>query len=510
MSSDAAWLIDQLVCQGVTKFCIAPGSRSAPLAMAAVEHPKADCTVHFDERGLGFFAVGYGKGAKKPAAVIVTSGTAVGNLMPAMMEAFHSNTPLLFLTADRPHELRACGANQTTDQVKFFANFTRLQIDLAPNLDEKTIRSVAAQAVFENGPVHLNCPFREPLYTQPPVVLSGQKIHFSHPKLTCEPVTVNARRGIILLGSVPNPEPVLRLAKRLQWPVFADLLSNARCTPTPEQIRHLPTSLPDFVLHVGGPFISKHILNWAPGIPWMHVSPNRSLQDPSRRITHRIQSDIEPFCASFQAARDPTYLAELQQLDQEKIAQIASHFAESPYTESHAIRSLPSHMPIFIGNSMPIRIADRFFFPPSCRPFFANRGVSGIDGNIATAAGIADALKTPILAFLGDQTTLHDLNSLALLKKYPVLLVISNNFGGAIFDYLPSNTSPHLNSVFAAAHAWNFEGAAKMFDIPYIKTSDLTNLPSSGIVELITDRKTNHQFYEHVLANKTTALGIDR
>jgi 2-succinyl-5-enolpyruvyl-6-hydroxy-3-cyclohexene-1-carboxylate synthase len=119
----AAFLIDQLIQQGVVDFCIAPGSRSSPLALAAARHPKARLTVHFDERGLAFYALGVGLANQMPAAVIVTSGTAVGNLMPAVMEAFHSHVPLLLLTADRPPELRNCNANQTTDQIKFFQQF---------------------------------------------------------------------------------------------------------------------------------------------------------------------------------------------------------------------------------------------------------------------------------------------------------------------------------------------------------------------------------------------------
>jgi len=505
---EASWIIDQLILQGITKFCIAPGSRSAPLAIAAASHPKADVTIHFDERGLGFFALGYGKGAKKPAAVIVTSGTAVANLLPSVMEAFCSATPLILLTADRPHELRACGANQTADQTKIFSNLTRWQMDLTSSLDEKTLRSIAAQAVAYSlnnppGPIHLNCPFKEPLYTPSSPDLPRQKISFLQPKLMNDPVHLEARRGIILLGPLPtNPTPVLDLAKRLKWPIFADILSNARCTPSEEQIRYFDflirakdTPTPDLILHFGERMISKHILNWAENSPLIHVSPYPFLQDPTRRVKLRIQSDIKSFCSSFQAFSDPKHLLEWQTLDHAMEHQINAHFANSPFTEAHAIRALPSNTPIYFGNSMPIRLADRFFFPNSCLPFFANRGVSGIDGNIATAAGIADALKTPVLAFLGDQTTLHDLNSFALLKKYPVQLIISNNFGGAIFDYLPSFNSPHLETLFAASHTWSFEHAAKMFDIPYLQTKEsFPSFPFSGIIELITDRKTNRNF----------------
>ena len=179
-------MIDQLIQQGIDRFCIAPGSRNTPLVIAAAEHPNAKTIVHYDERGLGFYALGYGKGAKKPAAVITTSGTAAGNLLPSVMEAYHSSIPMLLLTTDRPAELRDCGANQTTDQIKIFSHFVRWQADLPPVLTENYFRSTTAQAVFysmqnPSGPVQLNCQFREPLYAPSPPIPSGTPVRFAPP-----------------------------------------------------------------------------------------------------------------------------------------------------------------------------------------------------------------------------------------------------------------------------------------------------------------------------------------
>jgi 2-succinyl-5-enolpyruvyl-6-hydroxy-3-cyclohexene-1-carboxylate synthase len=228
------------------------------------------------------------------------------------------------------------------------------------------------------------------------------------------------------------------------------------------------------------------------------VSPFPFLQDPERNLTLRVQSDIEPFCDTFEAGTDSSWLTQWQQIDHEIHTLHEELFASLP-TESHAIRSLPTSRPIFFGNSMPIRNADHFFFPDLAPLIFANRGVAGIDGNIATIAGIAEALKTPILGFIGDQTALHDLNSLPLIKNHKILLIISNNFGGGIFDFLPVSKSPHLDKLFAASHSWNFKEAAKMFDIPYVRMEkSLKNLPDVGIVELMTDRKENHDFKEHI------------
>jgi len=466
---EAWWIIDQLVQQGVTQFCIAPGSRNAPLVLAAAEHPRVKTMVHFDERGVAFYALGFSKGAKKPAAILTTSGTAAGNTLPAVMEAYHSHTPLIILTADRPCELRDCGANQTTDQVKLFAGTICWQTDLIQGLTEQQTRSLAAQAVFhaQNGPVHLNCPFREPLHHSPVHLPQGTPLTFSFPKLVAEPFTTPVSRGLILLGAVPDPTPVLALAKRLQWPVFADLLSNARRTPTPEQIRHLPSSSPksDLVLHFGERLLAKRL----PHGPLVHISPHPQLQDPTRTLTTRVLSDIEPFCQTFTGATDPTWLPQWQTLDLPLLP-----------------LPLPIDRPLFFGNSMPIREAATRFFPATCGPLFANRGLSGIDGNIATAAGLSDGLNAPVLAYIGDQAALHDLNSLPLLHGRPVTLLISNNHGGAIFNHLPIASSPHLSKYFTNTHTWSFEAAAQMFDLPYQRWENRWGeFPPSGIVEQV-------------------------
>ena len=470
----ATWIIDQLICQGVEHFCIAPGSRSSPLALAVAKHEKAKTTVHFDERGLGFFALGIGKATKKPAAIITTSGTAIANLYPAILEASHSMTPLIILTADRPQELRFCGANQTIDQVKIFANAVREQTDLSPHLDEKATRSITANFVFYSlknppGPVHMNIPFREPLHIEDPVSRGIPTLHV-YPQLSAPPFHTKAKKGIILLGPNVDSKPVLALAKRIQWPIFIDLL--ARTSLIDEQIFSYDTiskaPKPDLILHFGERLISKKVLEFAKGVDLIHVSPYPHLQDPNRALSTRIQSDIEPFCNTFSADRNPSWLKTWKALD------------ITPKT-----LDLPQNRPIFFGNSLPIREADRLFFPKKAPLLFANRGVSGIDGNIATMAGIAEGLNTSITGYIGDQTALHDLNSLPLIKKHQLLIVISNNFGGKIFEHLPIKNSPYLEKFFTAPHDWSFKKAAEMFAIPYKKMKSLQNLPDWGIVELI-------------------------
>lgn len=492
-----SWLIDQLVQQGVTHFCTAPGSRSTPLVTVAIEHPKIKTHTHFDERGLGFLALGIAKAKKEPVAIIVTSGTAVGNLLPSIMEAHHTHTPLIVLSADRPYELRDCSANQTTDQIKIFQPFVEWQTDLSTDSNEKTTRSIGAQAYFYaiRGPVHINCPFREPLYKQ--FDLShGKRIDLQLPRLSSAPYKTDKSRGIILVGRLPHHDdvhPILSLAKRLKWPVLADILSNARCYPTDEQIRYfdwIEKPTPEFVLHFGDRMTSKRVLTWLNNTrpEYVHVSPYHDLQDPERILTGRVQSDVSEFCQDFEAPFDPNW----KWVDQEPIFEERDHF-----TEVHAMRKiqeiLPDEFGVFLGNGMPIRDADHFLFPKTCRGFFANRGLSGIDGNIATIAGLAEEM--PVLGFIGDQAALYDLNSLPLLKKtkHKVILIISNNFGGGIFHHLPITASPHFETYWAAKHDLHFEKGAEMFGIPYLPF-DQIKFDQTAVVELITDRKMNHLY----------------
>ncbi len=494
----ASWLVDQLIQQGVESFCIAPGSRSTPLVLACASHPKAKTYVHYDERGLGFFALGMAKASGKAVAIIVTSGTAVGNLFPSVMEAHYSHVPLIVLTADRPHELRDAGANQTCDQIKVFQNYALFQTDLPIESDEKTIRSIAAQAYFAaKGPVHLNCPFKEPLFGEEKVT-EARAIELIEPRLTIDQYRTRKSRGVILIGELPHmndTRSILGLAKRLQWPILADILSNARCFPTKEQIRYFdwqekPT--PELVLHFGKRMTSKRVSEWLKkiAVEYVHVSPWSKLQDPERILTSRVQADIGEFCKVFEAGFDPEWFS-LWQMEEPQFEETGA------FTEVHAMRRLgeilPSGFGVFLGSGMPIRDADHFLFPKGENRFFGNRGLSGIDGNIATIAGLA--IEMPMLGFIGDQAALHDLNSLALLKKtkYPVILIISNNFGGGIFHHLPVAASPHFETFWGAGHDLRFQKATEMFGISYMSFDQL-KFTQTAVIELITDRAQNYQY----------------
>ena len=478
-------LIDQLVQQGVEQFFLAPGSRNTPLVLAVSNHPKAILHTHFDERGLGFYALGCALATAKPVAIIVTSGTAVGNLLPAVMEAHHSSIPLILLTADRPCELRDTAANQTTDQLKIFQNFVRFQCDLDISIPQPAVRSKAAQSVYRSlhphpGPVHINCPAREPFFPHHCDWLQGSPIALEAAiSSVCLPKELPSQ-GIILLGRTTESKIALQLAKELGWPVFADILSQARLEESECQIRHFDWLLheapaPACILHIGERLTSKKLLEWLTANPpsqYWHISANAHWQDPSHLITGRIHAHLAD--THFVNQIDPHWLPRWKTLDRQIDSKLSPNSAL--FTETTVFQLLSQQRleewAIFLANSMPIREADWFLFPKLAKGFFANRGLSGIDGNIATIAGISRGLQAPVLAVIGDLTALHDLNSLALLKHRPIVLVISNNQGGGIFSHLPVANEPHFETLWAFSHPHSFAHAAQLFDIPYTLVDD--------------------------------------
>ena len=559
-AQNEAWakkLIGGLVEQGVDYFCCGPGSRSSSLALAIASHPKARYTVHFDERGLCFHALGYAKATKKPAVVMVTSGTAIGNLMPAIMEANNERVSLIILSADRPPELRDCGANQTCDQVKLFSNFVRFQIDL-PCADDRisdrylasTISHAVAMAMGNPaGPVHINCMFREPLFAAMPLFVSLEPcVHFEHPVLHPSDEVIaqwveklsKKRQGVIIVGSsaLDLTEAVLPLAKQLQWPVFADILSSCSKTLTITHsdliLKVQPHLEADAIIQFGDRFVSKTLNSWlekqTPDF-YLHVSSHPMRQDPSHLITHRVQCSPEIFTRKLLNTlpyfHETTWIQKWIDLDNSCKENLDAYFtANDSLTEPALLREIASFLnkewSLFLGNSMPIRDANQFFLPKNgCHAIFGNRGVSGIDGNIAIIAGLVEGTDKPLIALIGDLTFLHDLNSLAMLHKlkHPVIVCVVNNGGGGIFSFLPiAKKKEAFEEFFAAAHQLSFSAAAELFGLPYFYPTTLDELksvfskqkyaPHACIIEITTDRSENYRVHEQITTNIATCLHL--
>lgn len=504
-------VIDQLVKQGVSYFVLAPGSRCSPLAIAAFEDERVETLIHFDERGAAFHALGYAKATGGPAAVIVTSGTAAGNLMPAVMEASAAHLPLILLTADKPHKLRDAGANQTTDQIKLFGDFVRYQFDFpcpSSSLPPRFLATTLAQGILKSqfplpGPVQFNLPFPKPLLAEAPqkaIEMDKVALHLPH-IASDQTIDVGSKRGVIVLGAQATSQQASALARRLNWPIFADIISGHREKVDPRSIAHYhhilqasPDLAADVVVHVGGPCVSQVLQEWMAQQPELiHVSPFTTRIDPLHAVSTRL------FCCSAidGIPSSPGWL------NQWKALEATLSFELGAFSEPAIIRSLEAcGSALFFANSMPIRDADMFFFPTSpLPPLFANRGLSGIDGNIATVCGIASTM--PVTAVIGDQSFLHDLNSLAQVSKvkHPPRFIIINNGGGGIFSFVAGSLDKSLlDSHFAAAHTMTFEGIADAFGLSYAHVDSLDALHASNaqVIEVTTNREENYRLHNAI------------
>jgi len=557
-------IVEELIRNGADYFCIAPGSRCGPLSVAVAHNPKAQSFVHFDERGLGFHALGFTSATRKPAVVITTSGTAAANLLPAVVEASKKKLPLIILTADRPPELRKTGANQTIDQPGIFGEYVKWHFDMPcptqdirPEVVLTTIDQAIHQAKSNSGPVHLNLMFREPLdptktgenFTE---YLRSLKLWWSKENpyttylraaktLTDKNIQQVAgciekiKQGIIVVGklhSSEEQEAVLKLSEKLYWPIFPDISSGLRvgsqhpnCIHNFDQILLSESFMDKFkfeaVLHLGGRITSKRWYQYVEKLSPAHYITvlNHSLRnDPLHKVTLRVDAEIMPFCrglaSQVEQRKDNKYCFDLQSASQSLKEAVDSFITEEGTLSEPAVaraisRYIPKDSGLFISSSMPIREMDMYALEHK-NPVVvgANRGASGIDGTIATAAGFAKGLEQATTLFIGDLALLHDLNSLSMVKslKKPMAIVVLNNDGGAIFSFLPiAEFKDVAETYFAGPHGLNFEDAAKMFNLNYENPKTLKEFAGvyqaavtakqSTLIEVTTNRKANYDYH---------------
>lgn len=559
-------MVEELVRQGVTTFFVAPGSRSTPLTTAAARHPDSRVVLHVDERGTAFAALGWGRASGTPAAWITTSGTAVANGHPAVVEASVDGVPMVLLTADRPPELRDTGANQTIDQVKFFGEYVRWHGDVPPpteEVDPAYVLTTVDQAVHHaqrapSGPVHVNCGFRKPLEpveehmsvsipdpvqawadrTTPYTTYPTPVLRPSDPDLDSLVDAIDGiKRGLVVAGRLDSEDDanaVRRLARHLGWPLVPDLTSRLRLGPEDGAVRIAYADLvltsdgfrqhqsPSAVLQVGGRFTSKRLRQYlrdsAPTVRAV-IRADPSRVDPDHRATHHVESHISPFVERFTTrvqASGGSMPWRTSWSEGQKCAAdvVASHADEGRCTEPTVATLLTRHLPsdhaLVAASSMPVRDLNRHASTTGGKgPVFANRGASGIDGTVATAAGVAHARSTPVTLLIGDLALWHDLNSLALLRDLPVVVVVMNNDGGGIFHFLPIREYDEVfEPYFTTPQGRSFESAASTFDLVYHKISAgddfqevyeqacRTSRPT--LIEVESDREANRQVHEQL------------
>ena len=569
---NTAWgslIIDECVRLGINYFCLAPGSRSSPLTIAVARHKKAKTMIHIDERGLAFHAVGYVTASKKPAVLIATSGTAVANFLPAIIEASKKKIPLVVMTADRPPELRQTGSVQTIDQVGIFGKYALWQCDMPcpdlainPAMVLTTIDQAIYQAKRHQGVVHINCMFRDPLTPEDKKVKWGDyfksiRLWEESNKPYTEYVTAfeniripetkrlamrinNIKNGLIVVGKTSSEAErinVIQFARRLGWPIVADVASGLRLGDKSAEIIHYydqillnPKGVDnniDGIIHLGGRMTSKRYYDFVKELKslkeYITVLKHALRNDPLHVVTLRIESSIGNFCDSIGPLIKPrtqgVLLKRLIKLNQSIDKKIDVFFKDEEHlgeinTARLVSQLIPTGTGLFLANSMPIRDMDMYAdYKGATVEVTGNRGASGIDGLIASAAGFAVGLERPVTALLGDLASLHDLNSLAMLRfvEQPLVIIVLNNGGGGIFSFLPiAQHADVFEKFFATPHGFTFANAAAMFELNYAQPQNTQQFKkayqealqstTATIIEVITARESNVKMHRALQA----------
>lgn len=546
----ASVAVETLARLGLQTAIVCPGSRSTPLTYAFAKHPTIEALPILDERSAAFFALGAVKRQHRPVALVCTSGTAGANFYPAVIEAYESGLPLLVFTADRPPEMRDCASGQTIDQHKLYGGFTKQFSELSvpvASLDmlsylRQTLVSAWGRAIAPiPGPIHFNCPFRDPL---PPIpdgstdsvattfdpesffsTVSPRKAPLESTHLPIEQWQ-SYKKGIIIAGpSTPicpqsYCQAVSELATVLGWPVLAEGLSplrnyaslNKSLISTYDLILRNSSQFdalaPQAVIQLGPLPISKVLRQWLHTTQpqrWI-IGSQRNL-DPLHGPTHFLSADIRCLdqLKSFEGESTTDYaqqwLSHEQTTRQHLDVQLKT---ESALVESKVAwllsRHLPQATPLFIANSMPVRDIEYFWQPNDrqVQPVFS-RGANGIDGTLSTAMGLAHG-NQPSVLLTGDLAFLHDTNGLLTIAalRGSLTVVLINNNGGGIFEMLPiSQFEPEFEPYFVTPQQVNFEGLCGAYGASYRQITqvdalieEIEVLPEKGVrvLEVMCDR----------------------
>lgn len=515
----AATIVNELVELGVVNFVISPGSRSAPLAIAVSDNSKAVANVHSDERGAAFFALGLGKSGGVPAALICTSGSAVANYLPAVVEARYSRTPLIILSADRPLADHGIGANQTIDQQGIFGGFVRFayQFDEPDSDFDRTAVSQVVSTAWRSsvgangGPVHLNLLFKRPIIEigsahgasstalisdktarRTTIEQSASATHGAASYQRIMEAIASSKRAVVIVGRLANPPQSLQVQANL--PILADITSGLRSIVRSGEVAtkynlYLHAKAvrellrPDLIVHLGGELVGESA-ETAPlfaylqgaGCNYLHLDSHDDYYNPLGAITDHLSGDPSQALLAIASKSSLTSALDASFAKIEAVAEeIVGEEAEKDFSDWQVVHSVVTNLTVgsalFLGNSLPVRQADALF-PISNRgiKIGVNRGVSGIDGTIATAIGFARESDLPTTLLIGDLATFHDLNSLELCTTLanPFTIVLINNGGGAIFSMLPYKAQcREFERFFTAPVKVNFSAIAQAFQIEY-------------------------------------------
>ena len=507
-------IVRQIVEAGITDVVISPGSRNAPLSIAfhqASVKGLIKLHVRIDERTAAFFALGIAKASGRPVPIVCTSGTAVANYHPAVLEASHTNLPLLVLTADRPASLRKTGANQTTEQARIFGKAVRYFADVSGSVYPMELPLNSLQS----GPVHLNIQFEEPLIGDKSdnwlndLTITAPKIF---DRKTPGTFYTKSTRGVLVIGHDRgglSVDAVRDFADALGWPVIAEdpltfekAISHASIFLTSRAIAD--DLVPDTVVVIGRTTLSRSINAFIKSArKEIVIDPRMATVDSDRMASQKFlqlpKVEVQP--------ADSEYVEKWQKYSQRAAKMVGDI---SQWSEALIAREIGAAIPtgtsLFISSSRPIRDLEGFASARTGVETFANRGLAGIDGNISTALGIASQ-RTATVAVLGDLGFLHDLTGLIHNEDINLKILVINNDGGGIFSTLSQRGVAGFEEVFGTPHGKDLAAIASAIGVPAKTISTQVELKSelaapikgvSVVVITAPDREANADFLKKV------------
>lgn len=500
----ASVLVDELGRLGVTMAIISPGSRSAALAIAAAEHPTIETRVVIDERSAGYHALGVAKASGAPVVVMSTSGTAVANFFPAVVEADLSCVPLIILSADRPAELVGVGVNQTIDQIELFGGKVRAfgHLDAPDSADRNVswrtlVRDLVSAATGPRpGPVHLNAAFREPTV---PVTFDGRTRGHVYPHETPgldtpllhgpaprdPPPPIGSSRPLVVAGDGEyDRERLLDHAQGLGWPVLATALSGLRGREVVSAYHHILANgvpdelMPSTVVAVGSVGPSSRLESLIAGADQqIRIDRWGRHIDPSLNAHHVLAGDVNDLLAGVDRAVEPDWRRGWMSRDREVRLRLTDRLARldgmTGAVTVHALNGIDWGAMV-VASSLPIREVDAHLMRAG--PVYANRGASGIDGFVSTALGVASSQPRSV-ALTGDLSLLHDGNAFLGEAGYDLCIVAMDNGGGGLFDQLPQAThAPQYERLFVTPPGVDLADLAVLHGLDFAEAPDVTAL----------------------------------
>lgn len=509
-------VLEEVISQGVSEFCICPGSRNASLVYALASCPQLRLYSWPEERSAAFFALGRIKAAKSPAAVVTTSGTAAAELLPACIEAYYTGLPLVLITADRPRRYRGTGAPQSIEQVGIYSHYTHLAQDLSEGeycqLDEWN----------RKGPIHLNICLEQPVDKECKAIRMDEQISLKPFQPSIKPSSYqpylnfirHARFPLVVVGALDESchENLIHFLRTLKAPLYLESSSGIRESTLLEPLRiscieniwqaASESDYPiDGVLRIGGIPTPRF---------WRDIekreTPFRVCSITECPFSGIVDSDLihtplAPFLKWVQSVELPNWTFPSRWKDKDRTTRqaLSALYKAEPFAEASLIHELsskiPLHSKIFLGNSLPIREWNQSAVSESRGyEIFSSRGANGIDGQIATFLGCCSK-EQDNWAMIGDLTAIYDLAApwiAAQLEGIDATLVIVNNGGAGIF--VPLFSHP----VFQNQHQLNFQAIAQFWKWEYEKWEYIPQTVDRSqkfrLIELEPDERATQRF----------------